>query len=547
MIKNDFLINKFFIKSFPLILVAFNIVIFIERKFLFFRDYSIIWDGAYRLTEGLEPYSDFGIPLGPIVFYIPSIFFKFFGPSWLSLQISQLLINSLLIFIVWGILNFLSSRKIEIILGLLFFNFNYVILLSHPWYNTTAITIFLLSILLTLYRKTYCSFFAGFSCAVVIFTKQDYALMTLISIFAISTFLDKDDNNNIFLNIPKDLNTLIQSFKSKFFISLILGLSLGIIFIVSNYDFKNISYWFNYGQSPHFLRRISLVNIIINPQLYLSIICLWIAIKKKNLSLFVSFLILLTSGFCSQTSGLKFTSGFFYFLIPLILFKFIEFEKSLFKFLSVIFLLIISFFNNFQRSLNTIKAVLKNDVESHTIHYSDINTKVINLGNCAKELSNIYGPQSICKQIDLVRNEISKNNYKHQLIFLNISELSPFYSIFNFVPPKSLPLWFDENVTLFEREKNMIKNKIENNKFDLIALQATHDPWNKFYNEILQNILRNPNYREIGKMQYVSPKGSLKYNYVSKICETSLSKSYSFSEECEESLKPIRFFIKKKI
>ena len=62
--------------------IVIVVLIFFERRFIFFRDYSIIWDGAYRLSKGLLPYSDFGIPLGPVGFYLPALFFKLFeAPS----------------------------------------------------------------------------------------------------------------------------------------------------------------------------------------------------------------------------------------------------------------------------------------------------------------------------------------------------------------------------------------------------------------------------------------------------------------------------------
>ena len=84
--------------------IAFILFIFFERKFVLFRDYSIIWDGAYRISQGLVPYVDFGMPVGPVAFYLPALFFKFFGPSWLSLQLSQFLINFSLLIIAWKIL-----------------------------------------------------------------------------------------------------------------------------------------------------------------------------------------------------------------------------------------------------------------------------------------------------------------------------------------------------------------------------------------------------------------------------------------------------------
>ena len=120
-----------------------------------------MWDGAYRLSQGLTPYSDFGLPIGPVSFYLPALFFYLFGATWLNLQLSQLLINFFLIISAWKLLNLLSSSKIEIYLGVFIFTINYIILLSHPWYNITAILLFLLSILLILYDKNYLDLLTG--------------------------------------------------------------------------------------------------------------------------------------------------------------------------------------------------------------------------------------------------------------------------------------------------------------------------------------------------------------------------------------------------
>ena len=47
---------------------------FLARNYMYFRDYSIIFDGAYRISQGYAPYKDFGLPLGPISFYLPTLF-----------------------------------------------------------------------------------------------------------------------------------------------------------------------------------------------------------------------------------------------------------------------------------------------------------------------------------------------------------------------------------------------------------------------------------------------------------------------------------------
>ena len=98
-------------KWFLLINIIIVVLIFFERKFIYFRDYSIIWDGAYRLTQGLSPYTDFGIPLGPVSFYLPALFFYLFVASWLNLQLSQLLINIALMVTAWKLLNEIQPIK----------------------------------------------------------------------------------------------------------------------------------------------------------------------------------------------------------------------------------------------------------------------------------------------------------------------------------------------------------------------------------------------------------------------------------------------------
>ena len=96
---------------------------------------------------------------------------------------------------------------------------------------------------------------------------------------------------------------------------------------------------------------------------------------------------------------------------------------------------------------------------------------------------------------------------------------------------------------MFEREKEIIKEGLINQDYDLIALQAAHENWSPFYDEILNKLIISSNYREIGREQYLSPRGSL-YEPITDKCESSLSENYSFSEKCELYLKPVRFFIK---
>jgi hypothetical protein len=43
----------------------FVLLFFSQRNFLLFRDYSILWEAAFRVSVGQIPYTDFGSPVGP--------------------------------------------------------------------------------------------------------------------------------------------------------------------------------------------------------------------------------------------------------------------------------------------------------------------------------------------------------------------------------------------------------------------------------------------------------------------------------------------------
>ena len=149
----NFISSRLFSINFFIFNFGFLIAIFFKRKFILYRDYSIIWDGAYRISEGLLPYKDFGIPLGPLSFYLPSFLFSLFGPSWINLQISQIILNFFFLILIFKFLKALNATKIELFLGLLFFVFNFLILISHPWYNVTAAFLYLSVILSLTYDK----------------------------------------------------------------------------------------------------------------------------------------------------------------------------------------------------------------------------------------------------------------------------------------------------------------------------------------------------------------------------------------------------------
>ena len=77
------------------------LVIFLMAIFPVFLSYPyrvnifISWEGAYRMSNGDIPFSDFGIPMGYGFWAVPALFFKLFGPQMVTLIKAQAFINIL--------------------------------------------------------------------------------------------------------------------------------------------------------------------------------------------------------------------------------------------------------------------------------------------------------------------------------------------------------------------------------------------------------------------------------------------------------------------
>ena len=99
------------------------------------------------------------------------------------------------------------------------------------------------------------------------------------------------------------------------------------------------------------------------------------------------------------------------------------------------------------------------------MRYSERKFDAMHLEKCSPQFKNIYGPSSVCLQLDLIREKLKGINKNQKLIFLNISELTPLSSILNLSPPKNLPLWFHEEVTLFKKRKRNYQGRFNQPEF----------------------------------------------------------------------------------
>jgi hypothetical protein len=209
----------------------------------------ISWEGAYRMSNGEMPFSDFGIPMGYGFWAVPALFFKLFGPQMITLIKAQAFIN-----ILSGLAfrSILRSFRVPVVLSfvsVLFYVLTYSLVNFWPWYNHSVIVYefvslaFLFAYLLRS-RKWIWLVLAGFFGFFSFFTKQDgggLGLLMSLVFLAYDSWMEKD-------------------WKGIVIYLLAYAISAALIIVPLNND--GFSFWFNLGQAPH-SSRVSIKDVII--------------------------------------------------------------------------------------------------------------------------------------------------------------------------------------------------------------------------------------------------------------------------------------------
>ena len=170
-------VNAIFIAVIIILLGLFTTT----RTFLYFRDYSIIYDGASRILLNQKPYIDFGLPTGPVVFWLSAFFLKIFNGYWVGLYVAQYFFNIIMLLGVSGIYQKLKLSDSIFKISTLGFSIFYLAFQSHPWYNSTAVMFMFLALFFILTENKYLVGLAGITSALALGSKQDIGLMVLVS------------------------------------------------------------------------------------------------------------------------------------------------------------------------------------------------------------------------------------------------------------------------------------------------------------------------------------------------------------------------------
>jgi len=488
---------------FSLMMCLVLIITWAYREPVFFRDYAIIWEGVGRMLSGHSPLSDIGMPVGPVVLFLPYIFCKFFGFTWLTLQLAQLFQSLLLIIIGSAILDQLVVSRKVYFWAVALFSLFFVSFLMHPWYNTTALLLLLVSIYLSLLKNIGWLVIAGVFTGLCIFCKQDYGFMAVITCFTaivgrdligISDYRDSFQSKILLAALKKLL---------LYFLGIILVSALFLFLYEDNY----IAYWFgsSIGSEAAANKLSNLFFAKSNGLMFLAILGLMLALKFRSFTLLICASMLLVSAVTRYSSGMYFTSFFFWLFLPPFLYELrysvLENSKLALKILLVPIItisVILAVKTPLVTAYNFWTSTLTNKAEHYYLDASKVVLPVIDLGACIPILKNIYAPKEACNSIMEIQGLLSTIPNPS---VLNITEFTPLTELVSGIYPSDHPLWYHLGITLHEREIKRILFEVNKGLYDLVAVQHYLTEPTEFDNNLIKILRNSSQYKELTPMK----------------------------------------------
>jgi hypothetical protein len=483
-------------------------------KFPFRVNIYVTWEGAYRMFVGQIPYRDFGMPLGYGFWIIPFIFFKIFGPYMITLIKAQAFINLMSLIAFRGILKLFKLKEATIFLSVLVMCLSFVLINFWPWYNHTVFLFEILAIFFLLYYikkqpKFYYLLISAFFVWLSLLTKQDGGALTVLFVFSV-LIID-------FIYTRKWTGLLVMLGSFIFFY-------LVLVLPFLQYDF---TYWFNYGQSPHYSRVSSyhFLNDFFTKSAWLKGYLLGVVLiffskvtkdgftatrKDKNFVLFTLF----TIGIIIQAAIIQVTSFspptvnlyFHSFVIAFIFYNLqgvIKFSNSI-VFVVLSLLIFIWKSDNYwkysQPFISKLAPSLLTPPPSDVVAKGNWSAKpdsvikvepVLWVESSIKALNRIKIPKNTQEGLMHIKNLPEARN--EDLKVLNMSNLTFLAHELDYEPLKGekFPLWFHKGVAVFDREVEMLCNKIKNSEFDIILFEDMPDVDNFFPYEVRDCALNN--------------------------------------------------------
>jgi len=497
------------VKVLTILLIVIIAAVPLLMQYPFNINIFLAWDGAYRIFLGQIPSIDFYLPMGFVFWILPALFFKIFGPNLFTLIIFQSFVNLVTFLSFWRILRLLKVNYYVIFLSSLVLGLSYVLLNFWPWYNNFVFVLQLVSLMFLLMARAssvpikkivYLVIAAGFS-VFAFFTKQDAGGLTILLNCTLVLYLSLHN---------KDFKQII----------VFIG-SLAIWTIPFTLPFLNsdISYWFNYGQAPHYSRLSTLtyLNELFRAsheiKFYILIIVFLVLNKYSSVKELIKsernflFLILIL-GLLFQSSVIQVTSyipHYSHYYIHGFAFAYILSEINVEKWVSkisvfaLITLLTVFLWSSdtWKYGLRIGKKILPNslfETQENVVSKSTwLKGEESVFDNRAtwrlsdfKTMKNIYLPPGTLGGIERF---IKKYKGVDNLKVLNMSELTILAAEIGYTPLIDHPLWFHKNVAIFDKEVEKICNNIAQLKYDVVLFESI-PILNDFYPEELHQCLK---------------------------------------------------------
>ncbi|HEY9049715.1 MAG TPA: hypothetical protein VIN08_27645 [Ohtaekwangia sp.] len=436
------------------------------------------WEGAYRLSIGQVPYEDFGLPMGICYWLIPALFFKIFGPTFLSLVKAQVFINLISILSLRGILYNLKVKPYTITLSILVFCLTYVLYNFWPWYNHSVVVyelvaLFFLTKSFTVEKtssKTIWLALAALFSAVTFFTKQDVgAIGILLSLFLLvyRALLDKER-----LPVITYLGAVV-----------VIGIVSALPFL--QYDFL---YWFNYGQPPHSSRLdiVLLLNTFLEGSIvektYIALIFILLLCSFKTIKEFIEdrnqfTLAAISVCMIAQAIVTKMTSPLptdhmtyyhvFGFACILNFFPWQRWDTFVKPAIAILLLVLLIYSAGYWKYVSDILHIHS---KKQPMAITNAPKPALWKGSSAyPTLKHVTLPESTIAGID----SIAKLPFIHNkgLKVLNMSEITFLAKEFGYTPLTQHPLWFHVNIGMFQKQIDEINERVKNHYYDLVLFE----------------------------------------------------------------------------
>ena len=463
------------------------------------------WEGAYRMSLGQVPFWDFGTPLGGFYWVVPAFFFKLFGPEMISLIKAQVLINILSGLAFRSILKSLEVRQEIRFLAVLTYCLSFSFFNFWPWYNHSVIVYEFMSIAFLLRginagnnRISWLNLFlAGLLTCCSFFTKQDAGGLTILFCLVLSGYVAIIER--------KPYKPLI------YLASLAITFTLFLLIVGG----PGFTYWFNHGQAPH-SARISLFDLAdeflsasqwIKFYLFMIVFLLLFRIqdwkhflRNRNEMLFL----LVTVGVLLEAAVFQVTSytppdnnifyhsfGLAYVLASLSMLPGLRLQKP--WMLGIISLALLLWWSSvlwkyvqpsvarkFAPAEAWVSPTGENVVNRKTyktkpreVKPSDNSRDAWITLNDVRGFHKISMPPSTAEGIRrLLKTEIKGRNGLAPRI-LNMSELTPLAAAmpFNLETSPQYPLWFHLGVGMFNKQADMLEQRMRDRYYDLIIFE----------------------------------------------------------------------------